>query len=77
MPIFDAHTVSMFNTRFLRGGELSVPNNRKIKFTDLMFGELRLLGIIRIHYHYHDFLSDNSIRTVPKPDVNYQNTKKK
>ena len=64
-------------SRFLRGDELSEANNHKIKFTDLIFGELPVFGVISAHSHYNFLISDNSIRSVPKLDVNCQNTKKK
>ena len=74
---FNLTKVSMFNTRFLRGEELSEANYHKIKFTDLIFGELAVFGVISAFSNVVFLISDNSIRTVPKPDVNCQNTKKK
>ncbi len=47
--------------RFLRGDELSEANYHNIKFVDLIFGELPVLGIISTHSHFVFLLSDNSM----------------
>ena len=58
----------MFNTRFLRGDELSEANYHKIKFMDLIFGELPVLGVLSAQSAGNCLISDNSLRTEAKLD---------